>query len=605
MTKMKNLKSMKYWAVALLMAVVALFPTSCSDDEVVIPEGAVPGWDGHHVTEGVVFNFKRKIVYTASGVNEIGSVKILLSDGQNDIQLPSLLLSGDAESVKSKGYSLPAGTYKIKSYTAYTPRHEYLFDAEFDDADEVDPARPKNRFTVEEGQVTEFVVPIKTREIMTMDFLRNSLLGICREVFGPDESQWPWDPKKYPYPDWEGLEFEMDDYGRPMFLSSIYFEGIKDGKETPWVKMTAIPEGTISNIASVLSITVTDIPGFKKLPDDINRINSLNIVSCVNTGVEELPATLWRCPELTGVFVVNGQMKEFPADIASARKLRYLNLEGNQLENFSTSFADMPDFESLSLSHNPLTTLGEEVFCTTNRLNELRLADTRLASLPQSIAEQSSLRSIDLSGAKFTAVPEQIKSLSHLLTLWIDANGLTKVSAADFAGMTHLRQLSMDGNAIGELPVLSNANLQWLSVENCALNTVPDFSSYAGLRVARLGGNLFTTLPEECFAHNPKMRVLSLSGSDKLASMPRNTGLKSKISDKEEGLKIVEVENCPNLVWTMPAEWKCYDFTGKTADDYEDLMNPDGLPDVDVDPMAKFGCVGVLKNGSPKVVYGK
>lgn len=603
---MKNLKSMKYWAVALVMAVVALLPASCSsDDDAVLPEGAVPGWDGHAVTEGVVFNFKRKMVYTASGVNEIGSVKILLSDGEKDIQLPSLLLTGDAESVKSKGYSLPAGTYKIKGYTAYTPRHEYLFDAEFDDADEVDPSRPKNRFTVEENTVTEFVVPIKTRETMSMDFLRNSLLGLCREVFGDDESLWPWDPKKYPYPDWEGLEFETDDYGQPIFLSSLFFHGIKDGKETPWVKMTAIPEGTVSNIATLMSITVTDIPGFKQLPEDIHRINSLINVTCVNTGIEELPTSLWRCPELTGVFIIDGQLKTFPSDISSAHKLRYMNLAGNRLESFSPSLASMPDFESLTLSRNPLTSLGEEVFCEKNRLNELRLSETRLSTLPQSIARQASLRTIDLSKSQFTAVPDVIKSLAQLRTLWLDENKMTAVSAADFEGLKDLRQLSLDGNAIGSLPVLKNANLQWLSVANCSLERVPDFSSYAHLRVARLGGNRFATLPEECFAHNTEMRVLSLSGSDQLTSMPRNTGLKSKISDKKEGLKIVEVENCPNLSWTMPAEWKCYDFEGKTADDIEDLMNPDNLPDVEVDVTAKFGCVGVLKSGSPKVVYGK
>ena len=353
--------SIKYILYLLLVVLGSSVFTACSDDD-----------DEVQVKEGIVFTLTRKLVYT-TGVNEIGSVKITLHNGKEKVVLPSLSLKGDEDMVKSQACALPAGNYKLIAYTAYSVRHEFLFDAELDS---------KNEFSVKPNEIAEFKIPIKTKEILNYNFLRNSLMGLCKQVFGEDDSKWPWNPKKYPYPDWEGLEFELDDYGSPMYLSGISFEGMKDGKPTAWAKMKAIPDGTLSNIAELATINVSDIPNFKELPSDLDKLPSLQQISCINTGLEELPDNLSQLKTLSGIFLINCGVKDFIYDLSALKELRVLSLAGNKIERFATPLQGLDKLVSVDLSNNPLKTIETACFEGYVKLNQLLLSHTEMKSLP-------------------------------------------------------------------------------------------------------------------------------------------------------------------------------------------------------------------------------
>ena len=572
--------------VSLLMAVFCFTAfTACSDDDD----------DEVRVNEGVVFTLTRKLVYT-TGVNEIGSVKITLHNGKEKVVLPSLRLKGNEELVKSEACALPAGNYKLIAYTAYSVRHEFLFDAELDS---------KNEFTVNANEIAEFKIPIKTKEILNYNFLRNSLMGLCRQVFGEDDSTWPWNPKKYPYPDWEGLEFELDDYGSPMYLSGISFEGMKDGKPTAWANMTAIPEGTLSNIAELATINVSDIPGFKQLPSDLDRLPSLTQISCINTGLEELPDNLSALTTLSGIFLINCGVTDFNYDLSALKELRVLSLAGNKMEKFATPLKGLNKLVSVDLSNNPLKTLDPVCFEGDVCLNQLVLSHAELETLPENLSQLSTLRGLDLSFNHFVAVPKVVNQFKGLKSLILDNNKLTQVSASELNNLTRLECLSLSGNQLASLPVLHNDRLVWLDIRNCGLNVTPNLSVYPELRVAYLGNNNFTTLPEAYFAANKKMTLLNLSDSPKLASLPADLGLNGLDATGHEAFRLLEVENCDNLHWTAPAAWNAYDFY-QNNDWIFSLEN--GVVNeapADGEVVDYYGRVGIRRSHSPHVQIGQ
>lgn len=596
---MKMIQTIKTIAATLLLGVFTLQITACSDDDT----KPTPT-----VKEGVVFNFSRIKVYAMSA-SEIGSVKITLMDAQNQkITLPSLRVEGDEEHVKSQPYALKAGHYKLAAYTTYNRRGEYLTDFESESYD------PKAEFDVTAETVTEFVVPFKVKEMMNMSFLRSSLIGLCREVFGDNEKEWPWNPDTYPYPDWEGLEFELDDYGSPMFLVSLVLHGQKDGVATPWSKMKEIPQGTISNIATIANITITDAPDFKHLPDDMNRLVQLRTINLINTGIEELPYNIDRIPTLTGILVVDSKLKTFPQDLSSLKEMRDIVLHGNEMTEFTTDLTGLSHLRVLNLNNNPsLATIGEKVFSNTSNLNSLKAAYTSLSTLPASLSTQKSLRSVELTGAKFTAIPSQLNQIPELKEIYLDENPLTSIKAEDLKGITALRHLSLSGSPIKTLPRLEN-NLMWLDIHNCQMKALPDMSAYPNLRYLDMGGNDFESLPEKYFEQNGLLRVLSLSDSKQLKTLPQDLGLKVIIKTtlpRRQALKVMSVENCPQLKWTTPAGWNCFDWDK----DNSHVFPPHGIDKVppmdEKDPIVDddyndemFGRVGIIRTGSANVVFG-
>lgn len=586
--KMKNSNILGFLAAMfVLLAGFGAGLTGCANDD----ENGVPT-----VTEGVVFRFQRKAVYK-SGVNQIGSVKITLMRGDEKIVLPSSKLRGDEDNVETEAFSLPAGDYELTAYTAYDRSHNWLFDMDLDS---------KNEFAVSSSSLTTFVVPVKTREILNQSFIRNALMGICTEVFGEDDSEWPWDPDKYPYPDWEGLEFEFDDYGTPMYITGICFDGLKNGKETPWVKMTELPLGTVSNLATVVNLTFTDLPNLERLADDLDEMPSLNVITCVNTGLKELPYNLNKIKNLHGLCIVDSKLTSFP-DISDLTDLHTLWLNGNQITEFNTSLKAQTKLVTLHLSNNPLTTLGD-VFAADGALNELRLEHTQLTKLPAVIKQMDKLRSIDLSGCGLTSIPAEVTGNPRLKGIYLADNNLTSVSAADFARVTDLETLDLSGNKLGTMPRLNNPKLRFLNVAGCGLTAAPDLAGLPDLRLLELGNNNFASLPSNYFAANGKMRIFSISNSPALTAMPAgDLGLKGLISEKEEGFKLLEAENCPSLTWETPAAWQCYDFTGKTVDEIinkaMDTRRPDVQPGNPYDEY--FGRVAVKREGSPKITFGK
>lgn len=582
MNNMNSIRTLAAALVVLLTGSIAL--TACSNEE----STATPS-----VKEGIVFNFKRKIIYAASGVNEIGSVKITVSDGTKRIALPSSPLTGDEAMASTVPFALPAGNYEITGYKAFDKRQNSLFEIELDSL---------NEFMVERGAVSSFVVPVKSRDVFNQNVVRNSLLGICKEVFGSDESTWPWDPEKYPYPDWEGLEFEFDDYNNPMFISGIYFDGFRDGKETPWAKMTAIPDGTLTNLATIGNITVTNIPGFKHLPDDLNRFPALGVITIVDCGLEELPGNLHQITSLNSLSVVRCQLKEVPAGVAELTDLRMLHLRGNQISKIDLPLTKLKKLESIDFAENPLQSIGEGVLAADGKLIELVVSGTKLSSLPSDIARMTYLRGVQLQNCQFTSVPAPVKGNTGIKGLYLDGNPISSLSNNDLVNMSELETLTLKNVQLGSLPRLTLSKLIWLDITGCGLTSAPDLSALPELRAMYLGNNKLTTLPVDYFKSNPKMRILSLANTATLTSMPAgNLGLVSRISDKIEGFTYLDVSDCPALRWTTPAAWQCFDDTSKP---YESkTRRPEFDPGEPTNPY--FGRVAVKRTNSTGVTFGK
>lgn len=583
MKKSNIIKSLTTALVVLLSGSFAL--TGCSTDD---------STSAPTVKEGVVFSFKRKVVY-ATGVDQFSSVKITVSDGTKKIVLPSSRLKGDEDLVRTSAFALPAGNYELVGYTAYDKRQSPLFEIELDSL---------NEFKVEPAAIASFTVPVKVRQIMDQSPIRNALLGICKVVFGDDESTWPWDPEKYPYPDWDGLEFEFDDYDNPMYITGVCFNGSKNGEVTPWAQMTALPDGTIANMGTIQSLVFNDLPLFKSLPSDLEQMVNLNVLTITNTALEELPANLSALTKLHSLTVNNSQIKQGPAGLSALTDLRSLELRGNELTTWNVSLSQLNKLEALDLSYNPISSIADGTLPASGKLVRLELNHTGISSLPSEIASMSRLRGVALTGCQFTSIPASVKGNTGILELYLGQNPLS-ISATDFANLRELEVLELAGSKMTSLPKLTLPKLLMLDVAGCGLTSTPDLSAMPELRMLYIGNNDFATLPANYFAANTKMRILSLANSEKLTSMPSgNLGLVSKISNTEEGFKFLNVENCPALTWTTPAAWLCHDATN---DIYDPKLLQTRRPD---DPGGSiydeyFGRVMVNRKGSPNVTFGK
>ena len=109
-------------------------------------------------------------------------------------------------------------------------------------------------------------------------------------------------------------------------------------------------------------------------------------------------------------------------------------------------------------------------------------------------------------------------------SLRMQDGAVTAVTAGDFAGLTSLRDLRLDGNELSTLPVgvfagLSSLNVLYLSGN--ALTTLPVevFEGLSSLDTLRLDGNALTTLPVGVFGGLSSLSTLRLEGNE-LTTLP-------------------------------------------------------------------------------------
>lgn len=539
-------------ALSLTAAVVAF--SGCTK------EGEGPDAE---VTEGVVFEFSMHKVYELNldSIDEIAAVKITLVKDGEKIVLPTMTVSGDAEFVQTEPYALEPGEYRMTNYKAYADDASFIFEADVDD---------DNVFVVSADEITHFPIPIAVKILnFPTNYLKNIFSGFCQEVWGDDESLWPWDFDD-DIANWDYLEFEYDDYGNPTALVGLTFVGsytvlnedqtVEIRKETPFLTMTKIPD-CINRIETLSNITILDLPNLKELPKDIYRLRYFDGLIIQNAGIEHFPEGFFETEEMATLVITDTPLKELPKDVENFEKLTSLVIRNTDITSIDINMSKLPVLGHVDFSHNEsLTSINDNIF-EGSAVNNLTLAgDAALASIPSSIASSTTLRGLDLSGCGLTSFPDAAKN-KYLMSLYLDDNGLTSVIPLD--GFPQIETLTMNGNPLSGTPSVSSSTLKMLELSGCGLTAMPDVSKCPELGILYLNDNAYTSISEIDFAtSNQKLKMLSLAGNAGLVSLPSEASFKIKMAEdgSVETFSALNLNDCPALKWTVPASWKPYDL---------------------------------------------
>lgn len=129
---------------------------------------------------------------------------------------------------------------------------------------------------------------------------------------------------------------------------------------------------------------------------------------------------------------------------------------------------------------------------------ELDLSNLSLTEIPANIFELKNLELINLGGNKLTNLPDEIKKLTKLKTLFF-ANNLFESIPLVVGELKHLFMLSFKGNKLSAIdPRSLSPSIQWLILTDNEIKTLPtSIGQLTKLRKLMLSGNLLTALPDE------------------------------------------------------------------------------------------------------------
>ena len=252
------------------------------------------------------------------------------------------------------------------------------------------------------------------------------------------------------------------------------------------------------------------------------------------------------------------------------RDVRVLRLDGNRLRAVPECVFGMAQLESASLRDNGLRA-ADGAWRRLRRLRELRLDRNHLAGLPASLGRLAALEALGLAENELAAVPECVAALTALRELALARNllrglpgglsalaGLTSldlslndadsdglgaaerrpdVPAGALAGMTGLRALRLDGNAIAALPA-ATAGLTALTALSAARNGLVGGRALRGALLGAGGGGL-ALLSSLDLSHN------------KIAAMDFSLRALAHLADV--GLAGNELDHVPLAVHSLPA----------------------------------------------------
>ena len=143
-----------------------------------------------------------------------------------------------------------------------------------------------------------------------------------------------------------------------------------------------------------------------------------------------------------------------PLDIDSQEwvegRLAILNLNYNQLTSIPESIADLSSLEYLYLEWNQLSSIPESIGDLSN-LTELYLSHNQLTSLPESIGDLSNLEYLSLNYNQLTSIPENVGDLSNLTELYLSHNQLTSIPET-IGDLSSLLYLYLHYNQLTSLP---------------------------------------------------------------------------------------------------------------------------------------------------------
>ncbi|XP_048446879.1 disease resistance protein RPV1-like [Pyrus x bretschneideri] len=228
---------------------------------------------------------------------------------------------------------------------------------------------------------------------------------------------------------------------------------------------------------------LTRSPDFSKLP---------NLEKLILKGCKRLSDVHESIGDLKSLFLVNLEgckmLKNLPNTFYKLESVKCLVLKGcSEFKNLSEDLGKMSSLTTLVADEMAITEVPSSIARLGN-LQSLSLRNMRSSlKLPPSLMGMHALRELDLSGGNLKEIPNDIRSLSSLVSLLLDRNGFQ--SLPSFSDLSRLQRLSLNGckdlvQITDDLP----PNLSLLSMNDCtALERMANLSGWP--RVVALDGS--------------------------------------------------------------------------------------------------------------------
>ncbi len=319
----------------------------------------------------------------------------------------------------------------------------------------------------------------------------------------------------------------------------------------------------LANDISQISFNNNKVIG--KIPVAIARLNSLSVLSLINSKITGLPAELTSLKNLSNLTMnacqLTGNLNPawsslfslttlnlgsnsftgtIPDSWGSLTNLKSLTLNNNSLTGAIpiTALAGFTSLKTLNLSANSFTGSIPTVISTLAKLATLDLSSNNLSGvIPTWIGGLTSLVTLNLNNNTFSGnIPAQIGSLSSLSVLDLSYNQFTNANIpSTLYSLTTLTELDFTGCPLGgTIPTqLGNlVNLSVLQLAFCSLTgTIPhEFGNLVNLTRLYLNSNQLTgNVPGE-FSNFKKLTILQLSINQLNGPLPEFFGSYASIS---------------------------------------------------------------------------
>ena len=468
---MNNIKT--YLLLILAILHTSLFSSSCSKED----EAPSP-------TEGEIrFQFTMQKTYTIMDLSDIRSVIVTVEHNGVKKTLPSQPLEGDENVISTPYIHLEAGQYKITSYRAFDPDGNLI--------DMLNITLEKNNeFEIKAQEQTSFALPVKIKQVISMDNYYNSLYALCLEVLGEDKTKWPksWDFESGTIDDsWAGLEFTIDDYGDPTTINGLVIDGEPQynyNKDGEWVNlaltefkhMKKLPS-VIGNMSSLVNLTIRNCD-LEELPDEMRYTNIITL-HIENTNLAKFPDAMADMKQLINVYLLNNKFTEFPEILTKNENMYHFIMVNEKISQVPESIKNWNKLSNFMITGSEINNLPD-VFNDIYRMSLLDFSNNKnLHSLPPSLLEtkvpyesggytQKSIRGLILDGCSFTEIPSCILR-PEIKMLSMRNNMIAQVTKEELEKMSDLNTLILDGNPLTSFPTIQHDQLGYLSLINCGL----------------------------------------------------------------------------------------------------------------------------------------
>ncbi|CAF1202711.1 unnamed protein product [Rotaria sp. Silwood1] len=260
---------------------------------------------------------------------------------------------------------------------------------------------------------------------------------------------------------------------------------------------------SIQHLAVCDCLRELDLHGnqLKFLPNEVEKLKSVEICNLGNNHFEDLPIVLGFLPNLTKLLLFNNHLGNLSSSLSFSKlnNLRILNLNNNSITQLPTDIGILVNLEILSIEHNQLIELPREIgLCT--RLIELHLGYNRLTKLPLEIGYLIELKQLILHRNNLLELPESITNLKNSLKLLDVACNNLRIFPSKFHTL-HLNEFYAENN-----PLLEHAPIH--SIQENEILTLKELCARRSMNELRNPTHDFQPTLRERIQHYKKAKEI-------------------------------------------------------------------------------------------------